>query len=196
MIIKIKKYIVETYGELIKDSSIKLIGDLFIFIGSIMMVIGIKDYFSNTIIKILNVSYRLDFLLYYLVAFILIISTNVIFKDLKNFLNIVSTFIITRFPKMKYETTPEKFILRDVVQILLLFLILYPISEYTKGLSIYGIELIYVISLIFLLLSMTFIYHIIKNIFIILNNSFENLAIKIKIKIEKKHSENTIINKT
>ncbi|MEM3374784.1 MAG: hypothetical protein QXE31_06255 [Candidatus Woesearchaeota archaeon] len=189
MIIKIKRYIVETYGDLIKESSIKLIGDLLIIIGSLMMVIGIRDYFKDSIIEILNVSYRVDVLLYYLVAFIIIISTNILFKDLKNFLNIISTFIITRFPKMKNETSPEKFILRDLVQILILFLLFYPLSEYTKNISFYGIQIIYIVSLLFIILTMIFIYHIIKNIFIILNNHFENFAKNITKKTSLKNED-------
>ncbi|MEM2131172.1 MAG: hypothetical protein QXR96_01485, partial [Candidatus Woesearchaeota archaeon] len=150
--------------------------DIFILIGSLLMIIGIRDYFKNSFITILNVSYRIDILLYYLVAFILILSTNILFKDLRSFINIISTFIITRFPKMKYETSPEKFILRDLVQILLLFLIFYPLSEKLKYIIIFNFQIIYLVSLIFLLLTMNFIYHIIKNFIIILNAHFEKIT--------------------
>jgi hypothetical protein len=176
MIIKIQKLIVQTYGELLKEKTRKLLGDLFIVISIVFSIFWIRSLTEDKIITLLNVSYRLDVLLFYLLGIVLILSTSVLFSDFRNFLNITSTFIITRFPRMKGDFTPGKMILRDMVQIFILFLVLYPVSESVKEISLHGVQLIYVVSLFFLVFCFIFLYHILKNVIKIINSHYEKLV--------------------
>jgi hypothetical protein len=100
------------------------------------------------------------------------LTTGSLFKELRILLNVVSRFIITRFPRMKGNFSPGKSILRDMVQILMLTLIFYPVSALFQAIPYRGYLLLHTVSLIFIVLTMIFIYDITKNAVRIISNQF------------------------
>jgi signal transduction histidine kinase len=88
---------------------------------------------------------------------------------------------------MEGEFTPGKMIMRDFVQIILLFLIFSPISELVKGFSFKGFELSYIISLLFLVLCLIFLYHILINLLKIFNSNMEKLTMLFKGSVKNEH---------
>ncbi len=182
MIIKIQKIIVETYGDMLRERTRKLLRDIMLLLCVFFAMLLVSELTKGSTITLLNVPYRVDILLFYMLWFILILSTSILFKDFRNFLNIASTFIITRFPRMNGDFTPGKMILRDLVQIFLLFLIFYPLSESLKNFSFFGAEIIYFVSMAFLLMCLIFVYHMLTNFSKMIDLHFE----KVITHLEKK----------
>lgn len=176
MIIKIHKLIVQTYGELIKENTKKLAKDILLLCAVIYLMFPIEKYTQGISFTLFDVAYRLDMVLFYLMGFVFIITTSVIFLDLKKFMDLATQFVITRFPKMNREFGPGKRIIMDLVQITVAFLVLKPVSLLLADVTIKGFDTVYFVSLSFLILALIFSYDILSNIKLILKGQLAAMS--------------------
>lgn len=164
MILKITKFTIKTYTDLFKERSMKLVRDLILLVFVIFAMYRIELLTKGKSVLLFEVSYRLDMLLFYILGFIFILTTSVLFIDVRNLMNIISRFVITRFPNMQGEFGPGKMIFRDLVHVVAMILIFYPISgllqQYNIVIFSNEIQLVYVVSLSFLVLTLLFVYDI------------------------------------
>jgi hypothetical protein len=176
MIIKIKTFITSTYGEFLKEGTKKVIGDLLLLAAAIFLMFWVEGQTKYKSITLFEVTYRLDILLFYIMAFIFILTTSVLFMEIRNLLKIISRFVITRFPRMNGDFGPGKMIMRDLVQIVIMILVFYPVSTYIKDYSFRGFQPVYVLSMIFLILALLFIFDILLNALRLFSSHFAKLG--------------------
>ena len=185
MKILIRKLKTRTYDQVFKERLNKLMKDIILLVALILVMYGIEIFTKGKTITLFGIIYRLDLVLFYIIVFIFILSSSFLLLDLRNFMNIVSRWVITRFPRMKGDFGPGKRIFRDLVQMLILFLIFTPIADLVQDktirIFIIDITLFHIISLFFLVLTFLFVYDILIQILRILGEHFKRLNKLIKV---------------
>ncbi len=185
MKILIRKLKTRTYDQVFKERLNKLMKDIILLVALILVMYGIEIFTKGKTITLFGIIYRLDLVLFYIIVFIFILSSSFLLLDLRNFMNIVSRWVITRFPRMKGDFGPGKRIFRDLVQMLILFLIFTPIADLVQDktirIFIIDITLFHIISLFFLVLTFLFVYDILIQILRILGEHFNRLNKLIKV---------------
>jgi hypothetical protein len=176
MLVQIHKFVAKSYGELMKENFEKILADLVLFLMIISCMLAADSLLKDITVTLFDVIYKLDILVSYLLGFVFILTTSSLFKEMRTLLNVVSRFIITRFPRMHGNFTPVKAILRDLVQVILLMLIFYPVSDFVENISYKGFLIPYAVSLSFLLLTLIFAYDITSNAIRILSKQTQKLA--------------------
>jgi hypothetical protein len=171
MIIKIN--ILKSYGDIFKEKARRLLKDILLLLIIIILDLFVRWMTRGKTFTLFNLTYRIDILLIYLLGFVFIITTSVMFIDIRNLMNHLSSFVITRFPRMKGEFTPGKMILRDLVQIVILFLAFYPLSDI--DLTFMGFRMNYLLSFAFIVFSLLFLYDVLINIVKIINTSIQKV---------------------
>ncbi len=163
MLIHIKRFIVKSYADLLKESYENILGDIVLLVMIVSCMIAAHSFIGYKTITLFDITYRLSILVFYLLGFVFVLTTSSLFRDLRGFLNLATRSIIRRFPRMQGNFTPGKAILRDLVQMLILMLVFYPVSQVAVSISYNGF-ISYMISMLFLLLTMMFAYDITLNL--------------------------------
>jgi len=182
---EIKRLVTKTYEEVFKERSLKVFRDIILLLVLFLISYKIEIATAGKAIVLFEQSYRLDILLFYLVGFVFIISSSILFVDVKNFLNIISRFVITRFPRMKGDFGPTKRIFRNLVHVMLMILVFYSVSPFFKDKSFVilslNIELLYIVSLFFLILTLLFVYDIIFQLLRVIGKHSKKLEKLLKL---------------
>jgi hypothetical protein len=176
MKILVKKIVTRTYDEEFRTRLKNLIRDLVILFVLILVMIKVEELTAGKHITLFEVQYRLDLILFYLIGFVFILTSSHLLIDVRNFMNIIARYVITRFPRMQGDFGPGKKIFRDMVQILVLFLLFYPFSTVIKeSFTFFGheIQLLVIFSILFLILSLLFVYDIFIQILRMLATKFK-----------------------
>ena len=185
MKVLIRRIKTRTYDEIFRQRIKKLMKDIILLVVLILVMYGVELFSKGKTITLFGVIYSLDIVLFYILFFIFIISSSFLLLDLRNFMNIVSRWVITRFPRMKGDFGPGKRIFRNMVHIVILFLIFSPLADLvqdkTINLFIIDVTYLHIISLFFLVLTLFFVYDILIQILRILGEHFKKLNKVIKV---------------
>jgi hypothetical protein len=164
MLVQVNKFIVKSYGELLKENFETILADIVLLIMTVSSMFAADSLLNGMTITLFEITYSLDILVFYLLGFIFILTTGSLFKEMRHLLNLVSRFVISRFPRMHGNYSPGKAILRDLVQVIVLMLTFYPVSELIENVSYRGFSLSYMVSMSFLLITLIFAYDVTSNI--------------------------------
>jgi hypothetical protein len=174
MLIHIKK----SFSDLFKEDFEMVLADSVLLIMIVSCMLTIDSVLKGFTITLFDVTYQLEVFISYLLGFVFILTTRCLFIDIRIFLNMSSRFVIMKFPRMQGNFSPGKAILRDLVQIVMLILVFYPLSGLFVRLSYHGI-ISYVVSLIFLILTLIFAYDITSNILYLISGQMKELSLKL-----------------
>ncbi|MBD3204679.1 hypothetical protein GF327_10390 [Candidatus Woesearchaeota archaeon] len=165
----------------------KLLKHFFILIILLVIFKFFSSAFHGKTIEIFEESYDLELLamIIFTVVFFPIIA--IILQDTGRILDLVSKFVIKRFPGMKEDVSPVLKIFRDIVYILLLFLVSSAVVPLFVPYFFIGVHLTQIVSMIFMILFLFFLYDIGKQIFAITKGHYEDFEKKILKSLNNKN---------
>ncbi len=124
----------------------------------------VSSFFHGRYIEVLGEEYNLELIL--ILVFVLIFSPIItaIIMDTRKLLDLVSKYLLKKFPGMEDEVSPVIKTFRDLVYIILLFLVSVPFVPLFSKYHVFGINLMPLVSLVFLVVLIIFLYDITQNI--------------------------------
>lgn len=135
---------------------------LFIFA---MLALLVGSLFHGREVMLLERPYPLSVVLVVLFAAIFLALTGLMFHDLRRALDQLSAMVIRHFPGMREDVPPMTTVMRSLVQIIILVLFAAVVMPLTDGLRPFGINLTSLISGLFLVLILVFIYVIARSLY-------------------------------
>lgn len=139
--------------------------DIVVLLIFTMLSLLIGSFFQGREITLLGKTYPLGVALFVLFAAIFLTLTSLLFRDLKKMLDNLSVMVVRHFPGMKEDVPPITRIMRSLVQIIIILLLAAVVVPLTSGLRHFGITITSVISALFLLVIIIFIYIIARNLY-------------------------------
>ncbi len=145
----------------------RLIRDLMMLFIFVLVVLVMSFPLRGETVKILGRSYPLEGALLVLFLAIFLPLTSLLFYDLKKAFDDLSSLVVKNFPGMREEVPPMNTVMRSLVQIILIFLVSVVVVPLTAQFHVFGISVSALVSALFLLFIMVFVYVIIRNVFVV-----------------------------
>lgn len=154
-----------TEGSEVVASLKRFATDIVVLLVFAMFSLLVGSLFHGREVMLLGRPYPLSVVLVVLFAAIFLALTSLMFHDLRRALDQLSAVVIRHFPGMREDVPPMTAVMRSLVQIIILLLFAAVIVPPTSGLRPFGINLTSLISGIFLVVILVFIYVITRNLY-------------------------------
>ncbi|MBN1502744.1 hypothetical protein JW930_04310 [Candidatus Woesearchaeota archaeon] len=167
----------------------RLIKHLVQFIVIIILFNILSTFFRGKTILLFEEIISLEIILLILFGLLSLPLVGRLVADTRILIALLSSFIIKRFPGMTQEVHPLIRIFRDIVYIIILFLVSVPAIPLFSQYMVFGYHVTHIVSLLLLALLVVFLYDLSKNIFQLTHGHLKEAAahfLKIMDKLNKK----------
>ena len=161
------------------DIDIKKFGKhLIIFVLLLIVFNFFSSFFHNKQVILFEQTYNLEiiFIIIFVVVFFPLLSS--VLKDTKDLFNLISEYVVRKFPGMQEEVKPIIRIFRNLVYIIIIFLVSVGVIPLFSKYQFTLFNLTKMISIIFLIFFIFFFYDILKQIQGITKGHFNKLGEK------------------